>query len=111
MRRVALALLATTIITAPAEAQPARRRAPLQRQLDQALQLIEAQRARLDAQAAELAELRRRIDAQSEAVARAESASSSAPAAPRSIATLVCVSITRSLPELAIAVPKTLPAR
>ncbi|MBY9063607.1 transporter [Sphingomonas yunnanensis] len=74
MRRVALALLASTIIAQPAEAQPARPRAPLQRQLDQALRLIEAQRGRLDAQAAELAELRRRVDAQSEAVARAESA-------------------------------------
>ncbi|PZQ58533.1 MAG: hypothetical protein DI544_14090 [Sphingomonas taxi] len=65
MRRAGIALLASTmLITVPAEAQRPARRPPLQRQLDQALQLIEAQRQRLDAQAAELAELRRRIDMQ-----------------------------------------------
>jgi hypothetical protein len=50
------------VMSAPAAAQTARRPS-LQTQLDEAMAMIREQRARIDAQAAELAELRTRIDA------------------------------------------------
>lgn len=60
MRALAVAALALTV-SIPAEAQPRARRPSLQSQLDQAMALIEAQRVRLDAQAAEIAELRGQV--------------------------------------------------
>ena len=68
MRHVAAALLAATMLATPAaQAQRATEqrtpaRATMQRQLDQALQMIEEQRRRLDAQAADIAAMRTRLD-------------------------------------------------
>lgn len=76
MRRlIAAALMAGTILGAPADAQRTRaaaRRPSVQQQLDQAMRIIEAQQARLDQQAAELAALRRRMDEAAMQVAAAE---------------------------------------
>lgn len=57
---------ATAILTVPALAQTPNRqpRRPVQAQLDEALELIRAQSARLDAQEREIAVLRSRLDAQ-----------------------------------------------
>lgn len=51
------------IVGSPADAQRVAKRPPLQRQLDRAMTLIEEQRSRLDAQATEIAALRRRLEA------------------------------------------------
>jgi hypothetical protein len=55
--------LATMQVALPADAQRAPKRPALQIQLDRAMSLIEAQQQRLDSQAAEIASLRERIDA------------------------------------------------
>lgn len=54
--------LVSVLGTMPAEAQRAPRRPGVQRQLDQAMTVLKAQQARLDAQAEEIAALRKRLD-------------------------------------------------
>jgi hypothetical protein len=54
--------LATLSVALPANAQGVAKRPGLQVQLDRAMTLIEAQQQRLDTQAAEIADLRRRLD-------------------------------------------------